>query len=115
MIHDCGEMVRQASKGKAPDDYLLTPADGKRVKDFRKTWQNLAIKAGLGRMICEDCKESVATGKKCKRCGSKRVRYAGPLLHDFRRSAARELRYAGVSESTIMAIGGWKTAAMFQR
>jgi hypothetical protein len=37
------------------------------------------------------------------------------ILHDFRRSAALELRRAGVAESTIMDIGGWKTRAMFDR
>jgi hypothetical protein len=31
------------------------------------------------------------------------------------RSAARELRNAGVPESTIMDIGGWKTREMFKR
>ena len=36
-------------------------------------------------------------------------------MHDFRRSAARELRRAGVAESTIMDIGGWKTRSMFKR
>jgi integrase len=39
----------------------------------------------------------------------------GKLIHDLRRSAARELRNAGVPESTIMDIGGWKTREMFKR
>ncbi|MFZ3217854.1 MAG: tyrosine-type recombinase/integrase [Candidatus Acidiferrales bacterium] len=37
------------------------------------------------------------------------------LLHDLRRSGARNLRRAGVPESVIMKIGGWKTASMFRR
>jgi len=37
------------------------------------------------------------------------------LLHDFRRSAAKALRRAGVAETVIMATGGWKTHAMFDR
>jgi hypothetical protein len=35
--------------------------------------------------------------------------------HDLRRSAAKALRAAGVAESVVMAIGGWKTAAIFRR
>jgi integrase len=37
------------------------------------------------------------------------------IIHDLRRSAAKALRRAGVSESVIMATGGWKTPAMFRR
>lgn len=37
------------------------------------------------------------------------------LVHDLRRSGARNLRKAGVPESVIMKIAGWKTASMFRR
>jgi integrase len=37
------------------------------------------------------------------------------LVHDLRRSGARNLRKAKVPESVIMQIGGWKTASMFRR
>ncbi len=37
------------------------------------------------------------------------------MVHDFRRSAAKALRRAGVPESVIMQTGGWKTASMFRR
>lgn len=36
-------------------------------------------------------------------------------IHDFRRSAARTYRKAGVSEGVVMAICGWRTRAMFDR
>jgi integrase len=107
------ELVRLAAVRKSPDDYLLSRADGTHIKDFRKLWHNLCVKAGLGRWVCRACEKTVV-GKKCD-CGGKRRRYVGLIRHDFRRSAARELRRAGVAESTIMAIGGWKTAAMFRR
>ena len=87
MTRTIRELVRQAVAGKNPDDYLLTRADGAPVKDFRKVWKNLCEKARLD----------------------------GLLIHDFRRSAARELRRAGVAESTIMDIGGWMTKEMFKR
>ena len=81
------ELLRQATGGKDPDDFVLTRPDGRPVKDFRKTWRNLCTLAGLPTLI----------------------------VHDLRRSAAKALRAAGVPESVVMSIGGWKTAAMFRR
>lgn len=46
----------------------------------------------------------------CRRAG-----LAGRLLHDLRRTAARDLRRAGVSEGEIMRLCGWKTRSMFDR
>jgi integrase len=81
------ELIQQALVRKSSDDYVFTRADGAPVKDFRKGWKKLCEEVGLG----------------------------GLHIHDFRRSAARELRKAGVPESTIMDIGGWKTREMFKR
>jgi integrase len=39
----------------------------------------------------------------------------GRYLHDFRRTTARRLRRAGVAESDIMALCGWKTRSVFER
>ena len=36
-------------------------------------------------------------------------------MHDLRRSAAKAARRAGVPESLVMDMRGWKTAAMFRR
>ena len=46
----------------------------------------------------------------CKRAG-----LVGRLLHDLRRSAARDFRRAGVSEGEIMRLCGWETRSMFDR
>jgi integrase len=46
---------------------------------------------------------------------TKRAGAVGKLLHDLRRSAARDFRRAGVSEGEIMALCGWETRAMFDR
>ena len=59
----------------------------------------------------------------CDKCGvSKHIGYyglngkkEGLEVHDLRRSAAKAMRLAGVAESTVMKIGGWKTASMFRR
>jgi integrase len=37
------------------------------------------------------------------------------IVHDLRRSGARNLREAGVDETVIMKIGGWKTRSVFIR
>lgn len=57
------------------------------VGDFRKRWRKLCQAAGVPDL----------------------------LLHDLRRTAARDLRRAGVPESVIMRIGGWKTRSVFER
>ncbi len=108
------QLTKQASTGKNADDYLLTREGNKPVRDFRKRWQALCIEAGLGRMLCAACNEPMSASK-CSKCKGRKLRYSGLIVHDLRRSAARELRRAGASESTIMDIGGWKTAAMFKR
>ncbi len=61
--------------------------NGLPMGDFRKTW-----------------------AKACKSAGIE-----GKLVHDLRRTAARDFRRAGVSEGEIMKLCGWKTRAMFDR
>jgi len=46
---------------------------------------------------------------------TKRAGIAGRLLHDLRRTAARDFRRAGVSEGEIMRLCGWETRSMFDR
>ncbi len=46
---------------------------------------------------------------------TKRAGVPGRLVHDLRRSAARDFRRAGVSEGEIMQLCGWETRSMFDR
>jgi len=69
------------------DGLYVFHRNGKRIKDFRGAWRNACQRAGL----------------------------VGRIPHDLRRSAARDLRRAGVSEGEIMKLCGWRTRSMFDR
>ena len=66
------------------------------VTNYRAEWQKACTKVGVG-------------------VRDEKRRYSGMRIHDLRCSAAINLVDAGVSEDTVMKIGGWKTKAMFSR
>lgn len=84
---ECPELLTELKRGKQPDDYLLTRENGKPVRNFRGTWDALTEAAGL----------------------------PGLLLHDFRRSAVRNMIRRGVAQKTAMKVSGHKTDAIFSR
>jgi integrase len=79
-------LLCQCVEGKQAEDHVFTRGD-KPIRDFRKRWKNLCTAAGV----------------------------PGLLFHDLRRTAARNLRAAGVPEEIIMRIAGWKTSSIFKR
>lgn len=81
-----GEVRGEKPESPCPVLEVLT-REGKRIVEMRDAWAKLTAAAGV----------------------------PGLLRHDLRRSAAKALRAAGVPESVVMAMGGWKTAAMFRR
>lgn len=81
------ELLKACVAGKGSDDYVFTRTPKKPILDFRESWAR----------CCE------AAGK------------PGLLFHDLRRTAARNLRRAGIAEGIIMAIGGWRTRTVFER
>jgi integrase len=80
-------LIAASISGKKKDDFVFTRKNGKQVKDFRGRWERLFIDAGLERK----------------------------LVHDTRRSAARNFRNAGIDEGTVMKLGGWKGRSVFDR
>jgi integrase len=83
-IHDLFECCVE---GKSTEDFLFTWPNGKRIRDFRDTWDRARTAAGVPNL----------------------------LFHDLRRTAARNFRRAGIAEGVIMKIGGWKTRSAFER
>jgi integrase len=107
-------LLSQCVARKSADDFVLARADRKPVRDFRQAWRKLCVKVGLAHVTCSKCSAAVS-GKKCLKCGSHHLNYQGPLIHDFRRTMARNYRRSGVQEHVIMRIGGWRTRHMFTR
>jgi integrase len=67
--------------------FVFHRPDGSAIKDFRASWDAARTAAG----------------------------YPAALVHDFRRSAVRNLERAGVPRSTSMQITGHKTESVFRR
>jgi len=74
-------------EGKELNDYVFPRKDGSRGKSFKTAWRNVCIAAGVPELY----------------------------VHDLRRTAARNLRRAGVAEGVIMKLGGWRTRSVFDR
>jgi len=101
--------------GKAAEDAVFSRPNGIAVRSFRDAWERACVGAGVGQFICADCASPVQTGEPCESCKGKRSKYTGLIFHDLRRTAARNLRRAGIPETVIMKIGGWRTRSVFER
>lgn len=82
------ELVRECIRDKKADEFLLTRPSGRQVIRFDRRWKKALLMAGITRHV---------------------------VFHDLRRTAARNLRRAGVPQELIMRIGGWKTDIVFRR
>jgi integrase len=87
MTDEVHRLLTPCVKDKKPGDAVFTWKDGRPVKDFRGSWDKLTEAAGL----------------------------PGLLLHDFRRSAVRNLIRAGVSRDVAKRISGHETDEVFSR
>jgi integrase len=83
--HECVRELESASSQVVPWVFYLP--DGRRIGDFRKAWAKACRLAGV----------------------------PGRLLHDFRRTAVRNLERAGVARSAAMRRTGHLTESIYQR
>ena len=104
MTAEVFELMRACASGKNPNDYVFTREDGSRVVDPRDDWYALCVASGLGAFVPAKRKN-----------GKDFLAYRGLNLHDFRRSAIRNLVRRGVNETVAMRISGHKTASVFRR
>lgn len=104
MTTEVRELMASCVRGKNPDGYVFTRDDGSPVVDPREDWYTLCAKSGLGRYVPAKRKD-----------GKDYERYVGLNLHDFRRSAIRNMTRRGVGDKTAMRISGHKTFSVFQR
>jgi integrase len=82
------EMVKTIEREQAcVIPWVFIHSDGRPIKDFRGAW-----------------------AKACKDAG-----VPGRLVHDFRRTAVRNLERAGVPRSAAMRMTGHKTEAVYRR
>jgi integrase len=88
-------------------EYVFPGHDGiGRIRDFRYRWNEACRTAGLGYGYRLD-------GAYVEKWQDKLP--AGPMLHDFRRSAVRNMVRSGVPETVAMKISGHKTRSVFDR
>jgi integrase len=104
MTAEVYELMCACVRGKKPDGFVFTREDGSPVADPRDDWYTLSVASGLGEWI----PAKRANGEDYKR-------YVGLNLHDFRRSAIRNMTRRGVNETVAMKISGHKTASVFRR
>jgi len=77
--------------------------DGTPVRDFRGAWKAACIAAGFFRVVNPEAPEAQQQKKATK------------LLHDFRRTAVRNLERAAVPRSVAMKLTGHKTESVYRR
>ena len=81
--------------------------EGQRIKDFRGAWNDACRKAGIG--------YGYKASKRYTREWEEKGLTEGPIYHDLRRTAVRQMDRAGVSRKVAMMRTGHKTESVYNR
>jgi integrase len=87
LTQECIRLLVPCCACKQETAFVFTRSDGTPIVDFRDDWHALCTAAGLPSL----------------------------LLHDFRRSAVRNMMRSGVSQTVAMKVSGHRTASVFRR
>jgi integrase len=81
--------------------------NGRKIKDLRFIWNKACREAGLG--------YGYKCGKRYNRRWEEKGFKAGPTIHDFRRTAVRNMDRAGIPRKVAMTRTGHKTESIYER
>jgi integrase len=105
MTSSVRQLLAQCIHGQPGDAFVFRRPDGKAVRDFRTVWANVCVEAGLGQFWCRQCSQPVDEARRCASCAREwkrnELKYVGLIFHSLRRTAARNLRNAGVAEGIV--------------
>jgi integrase len=101
LVGELREIIENRIKARRPDSSYVFHRNGKPIKSFRRAFKAACVEVGLGRMVEDE--------------QTKKESYVGLTPHDMRRSAIRNFRKAGVSESEGMKISGHRTNSVYKR
>jgi integrase len=100
---ELAEIIERARETRRPDCVFVFHEDKKPIGDFRKSWRNACVAAGLGYF------EKIGEGRTAKKI------YHGLVPHDLRRSSVRNMLADGIREKVAMELSGHKTRSVFDR
>ena len=106
------EIHKLQSKRQLGCPYLFH-RKGVQIKGFRKAWDSACIKVGLWESLKDDNGNVVVIRN--KKGEEKMVKVPTKILHDFRRTAIRDMIRSGTPERVAMEISGHKTRSVFDR